>query len=136
MSFFSVNILTPSRVVAKELPAESLVVPVDRGQIEILQGHTHIIEKLGTGILTVRNGGEEKLFSVTSGICKLLNNKIDIIANVSEPMEEIDRDRAEMALTNAIKVLSGSENLTEEDRVKYTRKAQRAQTRIEITSKK
>ncbi|MCK5882430.1 MAG: F0F1 ATP synthase subunit epsilon [Bacteriovoracaceae bacterium] len=136
MSFFSVNILTPSKVIAKELPAESLIIPVDRGQIEVLHGHTHIIEKLGTGTLIVRNGGEEQLFTVTSGICKLLDNKINIIANVSEPMAEINVDRAKKALVFATDKLSNSKDLSDEDRVKYTRKIQRAEVRIEIASKK
>lgn len=134
MSFFKVDILTPSRVVAKAMPADSLIVPVDRGQIEILPNHTHIIEKLGTGRLTVKVGDNIKHFMITAGICKLLDNKVNIIANVCEPQTEIDGDRAEKARKLSYDKLTNSDDLSDDERVKYSRKIRRAEIRIMMAS--
>ena len=53
MTHFTVDILTPDKVVAKDMPAESLLVPSVKGQINILVDHTHIVSKLETGMVSV-----------------------------------------------------------------------------------
>lgn len=132
MSFFTVDVLTPSRIVAKGLAAEMVVVPTYNGEIQILPHHTHIIEKLDTGIVTIKNGEHSESFSVTTGICKLLDNKLQIIANVCEKQSEINKDRAEKALALSKNKLSGAESITQEEWIKYQRKAQRAEIRLKL----
>ncbi len=132
MSNFLVDILTPSRIVAKGLAAETVIVPTHNGEIQVLPHHTHIIEKLETGIVSIKNGEHVENFSVTTGICKLLDNKLQIIANVCEKQSEINKDRAEKALQLSKNKLSGSESITQEEWLKYQRKAQRAEIRLKL----
>ena len=56
MKYYTVDILTPSKIVAKNIPAESLLIPTIRGQINVLQDHTHIVSKLDTGMMSVFGG--------------------------------------------------------------------------------
>lgn len=135
MNYFTVDILTPSKIVAKDIPAESLLVPTVRGQINVLAQHTHIVSKLETGLISVFGGADDadRFFSVSTGVCKVLDNKITILAGTSEEKDEIDLTRAEKALKNAQEVLD-TQALSDEDYQKWQRKKERAQLRIQLSN--
>lgn len=136
-NFFTVDILTPSKAVAKNLPAEALLIPTAAGQINVLANHTHIVSKLETGKISVFGGPDDpdRHFTVTAGICKVLENKVTILANTSEEDVEIDAERAKAALNNANEMLNHTA-LNDEDYVKYMRKRERAQLRLQMAEYK
>ncbi|EQC43364.1 ATP synthase F1 subunit epsilon [Bacteriovorax sp. Seq25_V] len=133
MNNFTVDILTPSKVIVKDAPAEDVLIPTLRGQIEVKKDHTHIVEKLNTGIISVFGGADDpdRHFFVSTGVCKVLNNKITILANTSEEDLEVDSERAELALNHANEKLSGT--LTDDEIEKFRRKAERAALRIQLS---
>ena len=135
MNNFTVDILTPSKVIAKDVPAENVLIPTLRGQIEVKKDHTHVVEKLGTGVVSVFGGSDDsdRHFVVTTGVCKILNDKITILSNVATEDIEVDTERAEAALKNAQEMLSST--LTDEEITKYRRKVERAQLRIQMAKK-
>lgn len=137
MNYFTVDILTPSKIVAKDIPAESLLVPTVKGQINVLAHHTHIVSKLETGLISVFGGADDadRFFTVSTGVCKVLDNKITILAGTSEEKAEIDQVRAEEALKNAEDVLN-TQALTDEEYQKWQRKKERAQLRIQLSQYK
>ena len=137
MNYFTVDLLTPEKVVAKDIPAESLIIPTVRGQINVLPHHTHIINRLGTGVLSIFGGADDpyRHFSVTYGICKVLENKIIIMSHTSEENHEIDEERATRALENATIHLNSEEPMTDDEVEKFRRKAERAQLRIQLAQK-
>lgn len=136
-NFFTVDILSPNKSVARDIPAEALLIPTAAGQINVLPSHTHIVSKLETGKVSVFGGPDDpdRHFSVTSGICKVLENKIVILANTSEEDVEIDQERAKAALDNANEKLNHTA-LNDEDYVKYLRKRERAQLRLQMAEYK
>jgi len=138
MNNFTVDILTPSKVIAKDVPAENVLIPTLRGQIEVKKDHTHVVEKLGTGVVSVLGGADDAdtHYLVTTGVCKILNNKITILSNVATKASEVDSERAEAALKNAQDMLSTT--LSDDEIVKYRRKVERAQLRLQMakTAKK
>ena len=88
---YIVDILTPDKVVAKEIEAASIKVDTVRGEINILPDHTHLITSLFTGLLNVSDaGGKNHCFTVSKGICKVLGNKITILSSDSLTAGEID----------------------------------------------
>ncbi|OUR92930.1 ATP synthase F1 subunit epsilon [Halobacteriovorax marinus] len=135
MNNFTVDILTPSAIIAKDIPAEALLVPTERGQINILKDHTHIITKLSTGMMSVFGGADDpdRFFSITTGICKVLDNKIMVLANVAEEAGEVSKERAEKALANSESKLKSSDGLSDTQIEKYRRKAERAKLRIQLS---
>lgn len=137
MNHFTVDVLTPNKVIARDIPCESLLIPTVRGQINVLPDHTHIVTRLSTGHLTIFGGADDadKSFTVSYGLCKVVGNKVSILANTCEEDREIDATRAQEALDNANEVLKGSDNLSDEDIVKYQRKAERAQIRLQIAKR-
>lgn len=135
MSYFTVDIYTPNKIIAKGVPANSLIVPTTRGEINVLPEHTHMVTKLDTGVLRCIAEGVESDFLMTTGIIKVLKNKVTVLAQVAEPKAEIDGERAAKALNLAQSKLSGSETLNDADLEKYRRKMTRAFIRSELSQK-
>ena len=135
---YTVDILTPSKIIAQNVPAESLLVPTVAGQINVLKDHTHVISKLETGIITIFGGAEDadRFFSVSYGTCKVLNNKITILANTSEESKHINVERAQMALKRAEEILYKSDGMDDDEILKYQRKLERAKLRLQLVSYK
>lgn len=134
MKYYVVDILTPSKIIAKSIPAESLLIPTVRGQINVLENHTHIVSKLSTGVLTVFGGPDyaDRNFIVSSGVCKILENKITILANTAEESTDVNVERAKLSLQNAEDKLKNTEGLSHEEIDEYVQKAERARLRIQI----
>lgn len=134
MKYYTVDILTPSKIVAKNVLAESLLIPTSRGQINVLEDHTHLVTKLSPGILSAFGGPDyaDRNFFVTVGVCKVLENKIVILANTSEEDTDVDVERAKLALARAEEKLKHSETLSLDEIEKYSRKVERAKLRIQI----
>ncbi len=138
MNYFTVDILTPEKIVAEGIPAESLLIPTVRGQINVLPNHTHIINELTTGVLTVFGGADDPDvdYSVSGGICKVLNDRVIVMSHTAEKYSDINLERAEAALQNAQEKLTSGEPLTDEEIEQYRNKAERAQIRIQLSKEK
>jgi len=134
MKYFTVEILTPSKIIAKGIPAESLLIPTIRGQINVLENHTHIVTKLATGVLTVFGGPDyaDRSFALSTGVCKVLENKIVILSNTAEESTDVDVERAKLALKNAEEHLKNPDGLSAEEIEKFQHKADLAKIRIQI----
>lgn len=134
MNFFKVDILTPNKIVAQNVPAESLLIPTEQGQINILPEHTHIMARLETGEVSLFGGSDDpdRHFSVSHGLCKVLKNKVTILSHTSEEHHEIDRGRAELALKNALERLESGQLSSDEEIEKFRRKVERAKLRIQL----
>lgn len=135
MSYFSVDVLTPYKVLAKEIPAESLHIPTTRGEINVLPDHTHLIAKLDTGVLTCKDSSCTQKFMVTTGIVKVLQGRITILAQVAERAEDINIERARKALEQAKSKINSDEILDHEQLEKFRRKLARALVRTELATK-
>ncbi len=134
MNYFVVDVLTPSKVIARNVPAESLLIPTSRGQINVLENHTHLVTKLSTGMLSLFGGADyaDRNFLITVGVCKILDNRITIMANTAEESTDVDVERAKLALKSAEEKLKNIESLTGEEVEKYSRKIERAKIRIQM----
>ncbi len=135
MNFFTVDLLTPNRVVAQNIPAESLLIPTVRGQINILPEHTHIIAQLAVGQISLFGGAgdPDRHFAASYGIGKVLGNKVTILSHTLEEHHEIDQSRAELALKHALDRLQGvNGSMSDENITKFHRKVERARLRIQL----
>ena len=122
---------------AKDAPAASILVPTKRGQINILENHTHIITSLETGILSIFGSSDDpdRHFVVTRGVCKVFGRNIHILSHVAEESHTIDEERAKRALENAQGILSSRNNLSSEEIAKYRNKIERAKLRLQLMGK-
>jgi F-type H+-transporting ATPase subunit epsilon len=134
MKYFVVDILTPSKIIAKGIEAESLLIPTTRGQINVLENHTHIVTKLSNGVLTVFGGAAfaDRNFAVSTGVCKILDNRIVVMANTAEESTDVNVERAKLSLKNAEEKLKNTEGLSLLEIDEYVQKAERAKLRIQL----
>jgi F-type H+-transporting ATPase subunit epsilon len=135
-SAFKLNLFTPKGVVIKDLECNDIVIPTVRGEINILPEHTHILTELSTGVLTAKTTMGLRHFSVTAGLCRVLADTVTILSFTSERAEDIDLERAKSAKAKAMDRLSGKENLTDVDLIKFRRKLERAELRLRLANLK
>lgn len=135
MSNFTLNIYTPNGIVAAGYSCDELTVPTSTGQINILKGHTHLITKLTTGVLTAKvNATQNRHFTVAGGMLKVLGNQVTVLAKTSEKADAIDMERAKSALSKAESRLSSG--VASVELIKYQRKVERAKNRLKLANLK
>jgi len=135
-SAFKLNLFTPKGVVIKDLECNDIVIPTVRGEINILPDNTHILTELSTGVLTAKTTMGLRHFSVTAGLCRVLADTVTILSFTSERAEDIDLERAKSAKAKAMDRLSGKENLTDVDLIKFRRKLERAELLLRLANLK
>jgi F-type H+-transporting ATPase subunit epsilon len=132
MSNINVDLLTPSGAIVKNFEADEVKVPLLSGEIGVLTGHENLVGQLGVGIVEVKSNDKISRFFVSHGICKVEDNKVLLLSTTSEPEDKIDLDRAKNALKLAQTKLSQPDQLSQEEAIKYQRKLDRAQARIQL----
>ena len=133
MAAFKLNLFTPKGNVVKGLECADITVPTVRGEINILPDHTHILTELGTGVLTAKTpDGAVRHFSVTAGLCRVMQDTVTVLSFTSEKPEQIDIERAKAAKAKAASRLAGESNLSDVELIKFRRKLERAEMRLRL----
>ena len=83
-----------------------VVLPGAAGEMGILPKHAPVLTTLKYGIIKVRKGGKEELFTVAGGIAEVQPDIITVLADAAENVEEIDEVRAVAARKRAEEVLA------------------------------
>ena len=94
------EIVTAERVVYSE-DIDVLVAPGAAGELGILPNHAPLLTTLNPGEIRVTANGAETYMFVSGGFLEVLGNRVTILANAAEQADEIDEDRAEIALRRA-----------------------------------
>ena len=97
----TVEIVTAERVVRVEQGVEVLIAPGTEGQLAILPRHAALMTTLDPGELVFRRGNEESDFAITGGFMEVRNDRVTVLADAAEAIEEIDVARAEAARARA-----------------------------------
>ncbi len=95
-----VEIVSQDRTVY-EGDADIVVVPGVDGEMGILPNHSPLISTLKYGILKVRRGGEEQIFTIAGGVVEVQPDIVTVLADAAENVAEIDIARAEAARKRA-----------------------------------
>lgn len=85
--------------------ADIVILPGDAGEMGILPHHAPLLSTLKFGILKVRSGGQEEIFTVAGGVVEVMPNLITVLADAAENVQEIDVARAEEARKRAERYL-------------------------------
>lgn len=78
--------------------AESVILPGTQGEMGILPNHAPLLSTLKYGIVKVRTGEGEEIFTVAGGVVEVQPKIITILADVAENVREIDVARAQAAM--------------------------------------
>jgi F-type H+-transporting ATPase subunit epsilon len=94
------EIVTPQKKVFSE-NVDFLVAPGSEGELGILPKHTPLITSLDIGIMRVEQDKKYTKVVVTGGFMEVRDNRVIVLANAAERVEEIDVQRAEAAKQRA-----------------------------------
>jgi len=105
MATTRLDIVTAERVVFSE-DVDVVVAPGVEGQLGILPHHAPLMTMLLPGELRIRRGGEEFSLVISGGFLEVRPDRIIVLADAAERVEEIDIARAEEAKRRAEELLS------------------------------
>lgn len=87
---FKLDFVTPESriVVGQEL--EEVTLPADRGELDILPGHSPLMTILKPGVLSYRlKNGEKAKFAVSWGYCQVSDRGVVVLAETATPASEV-----------------------------------------------
>ena len=130
----TLEIITPSKAVFSGA-VKSVTVPGTSGSFQVLINHAPIISTLEIGLIIVQLPDKSKIYYSTSGgTIEVLNNKVLILVDTLETVENIDIERAKGALERAKERL-GHKDSKEIDVIRAELALARAINRIRIAGK-
>ncbi len=83
-----------------------VVLPGAAGEMGVLPHHAPTLTTLRFGVVKVRRRGREEIFTVAGGVAEVQPERVTILADAAENVEEIDVARAEAARRRAQEALS------------------------------
>ena len=105
MASIRLDIITAERLVFSD-DVDVVVAPGVEGELGVLPHHAPLMTMLQPGELRVRKGGEEFFLVVSGGFLEVRPDRIIVLADAAERVEEIDIARAEEAKRRAEEQLS------------------------------
>jgi F-type H+-transporting ATPase subunit epsilon len=94
------QVVTPAKHILSE-DVQAIELPGKDGYLGILPGHAPLLTELGAGILTFSTGGQTRSMTVIDGFAEVLPNRVIVLADESEKVEDINAGEARAELQKA-----------------------------------
>ena len=133
MATMRLEIVTAERLVYSE-EINILVAPGIDGELGILPRHAPLLTALKPGEIRVVKDGEESFMAVSGGFMEVIGNKVTILADTAEHVEEIDVQRAEEALKLAEEQIASRGAASDLERALAS--IRRSQARIKVARRR
>ena len=126
------EVVTPEKEVVNDL-AQIVMAPGSMGEFGVLSGHTPFMTSLNTGAIHYRDEtGKDQFVFVSGGFAEALPDKVTVLAESAERMEDIDVARAKEAAERAEQRLSEGRAKEKVDIARAKAALDRAVVRIRI----
>jgi F-type H+-transporting ATPase subunit epsilon len=83
-----------------------VVLPGAGGEMGVLPKHAPVLTSLKFGVIKVRKGGKEEVFTVAGGVAEVQPDIVTVLADAAENVQEIDIARADAARARAEEALA------------------------------
>jgi len=127
------DIVSAERAVFSE-DVDMVIAPGTEGQLGILPHHTPLMTMLEPGELLIKQGGTEFSLAVSGGYLEVRPDRIIVLADTAERVEEIDIARAEEAKRRAEERLSRP--IPEADAARAEAALRRSLVRLKVVQKR
>jgi len=128
----TLEVVTPERLLISE-PVDEVIVPGLDGELGILPHHAAMVSRLSpAGVLKYREGDKTGVLSIIGGFVEVANEKVSVLAEVSERPQDIDVERAKGARDRAQKRLSSADRDPDIDIKRASIALERAMIRLQI----
>lgn len=129
---FKLTVITPEKIFFDDETSQ-IIVRTAAGDIGVLANHTSLVADLPSGPLKIKTeDGSYKIAALSSGLLKVGDNKVSIIANAVEWADEIDVEWAKRSEEEARRKLEQLQDKHELDIAEL--KLKRALNRISVHS--
>ncbi|MFA5317217.1 MAG: F0F1 ATP synthase subunit epsilon [Dehalococcoidales bacterium] len=132
MSPIKLDIVSAERLVYSD-EVDMVLAPGVQGQLGIMPHHAPLMTMLEPGELLVKKGNTETCLVVSGGFMEVRPDRITVLADAAERIEEIDAARAEEARCRAIALLE--KHSPDIDSEKAQAALQRSLIRIKATER-
>jgi len=133
MATTRLEIVTAERVVFSE-DVDVVIAPGIEGQLGVLPNHAPLMTTLMPGELLVRRGGDEFSLAITGGFVEVRPDRIIVLADAAERVEEIDIARAEEARRRAEERLKAP--VAEVDLLRAEAALRRSLARLQVAARR
>ena len=124
------EVITPERRVYED-DVDMVIAPGAEGYLGILPHHAPLLTALGPGEFRVKKGGTEEVLAVFGGFMDVRADRVVVLTDAAEPVEDIDLQRAQQARERAQQALeAGPPSAADEQRARAA--LQRALIRIRV----
>lgn len=132
---FTLDIVTPERVLSSIHDAVSVVIPGSEGYFGVLADHAPLITQLIPGELRfARNDGTQEVMAVSGGFVEVNPDNVIVLADTAERAPEIDIDRARQSLKRAEERLASAQPGTDVERARIA--MLKAMARLKVAGQK
>lgn len=128
----TLRVITPDRIVWDDT-AQEVILPSSTGQLGILSNHAPLLTSLDVGVLRVRAEREWKSIAVMGGFAEVENDEIKVLVNSAELGDNINKEEAQAALTEAENALVAAGDNARE-KMKATQNIKKARARLQATA--
>lgn len=94
------EVVTPDKLLLSQ-QVDEVIAPGAEGEFGVLPGHCHFLSTLKIGELRYRIGEATHYMSVLWGFAEVTSGHVTILAEIAEKAEDIDVDRALVAVRKA-----------------------------------
>lgn len=106
------EVVTPDRLLLSQ-EVEEVIAPGSEGEFGVLPGHCHFLSTLRIGELRYKMQESWHYMSVLWGYAEVTPSKVTVMAEIAEKAEDIDVDRAQLAVEKAEQRLQAGGLLSE-----------------------
>jgi F-type H+-transporting ATPase subunit epsilon len=104
------KIATPERVVYED-EIDQITLPTKLGEITILPNHIPLVSFLVPGEVLIKKNNLEIPLAVSGGFIEFAENKLTILADTAEPVEELDEIKIEEARKKVEELMTQKQDL-------------------------
>lgn len=114
-----VEIVTPQKIVFSG-QSQSVTLPGTKSPFQVLFNHAPIVSSLDLGMIkVVDENNKAHCFATSEGFVEVSSNKVSVLVESSDDVEEIDLDKVNSALKSAKEQLQKAANNDEAEKAKY-----------------
>ena len=126
-----IRVIAPDKIVW-DANAEEVILPSSTGQLGILTKHIPLLTALDIGVMRVRINKEWQPIILLGGFAEVEDNKITILVNGAETIEEIDATEALNNLERATSLLTEAQ--TKKEKIEATQNLRKAKAKVQASN--
>jgi F-type H+-transporting ATPase subunit epsilon len=122
-----VELVSPEKILYSG-DADMVIARTTDGEIAFMSGHAPFIGSLGVGAVTIRaSEGDDVLAAVHEGFVEVTDDRVTILSDVAELIDDIDANRAQQALDRL------GQDKADQDDAEAEAALRRARLRVELS---